>query len=129
MLKQLIVVWVIVAAAIAITAWLLPSVEVDGGALSLLGVALLFGLVNALIGTLLRLVSLPLTLITFGLFGLVINGILLAITAGLTDVLDVGGFFATILAAVVISAVTAVLLLVAGRMFDDTDSAKPAAAS
>ncbi len=129
MLKQLIVVWVIVAAAIAITAWLLPSVEVDGGALSLLGVALLFGLVNALIGTLLRLVSLPLTLITFGLFGLVINGILLAITAGLTDVLDVGGFFATIVAAVVISVVTAVLLLVAGRMFDDTDSAKPATAA
>jgi putative membrane protein len=129
MLKQLIVVWVIVAASIAITAWLLPSVEVDGGAVSLLGVALLFGLVNALIGTVLRLVSLPLTLITFGLFGLVINGILLAITAGLTDVLDVGGFFATILAAVVISAVTAVLLLVAGRLFDEPDSAKPAPAS
>ena len=67
------------------------------------GVALLFGLVNALIGTLLRLISLPLTLMTFGLFGLVINGVLLAITAGLTDVLDVGGFLATILAAVVIS--------------------------
>ena len=47
--------------------------------------ALLFGLVNALIGTLLRLISLPLTLMTFGLFGLVINGVLLAITAGLTD--------------------------------------------
>jgi putative membrane protein len=123
MLKQLIVVWVIVAASIAITAWLLPSVEVDGGAVSLLGVALLFGLVNALIGTVLRLVSLPLTLITFGLFGLVINGILLAITAGLTDVLDVGGFFATILAAVVISAVTAVLLLVAGRLFDEPNPA------
>jgi putative membrane protein len=68
-------------------------------------------------------VSLPLTLITFGLFGLVINGILLAITAGLTDVLDVGGFFATILAAVVISAVTAVLLLVAGRLFDEPNPA------
>ena len=92
MLKQLIIVWFVVAAAIAITAWLLPSVEVDGGPVSLLRVALLFGLVNALIGTLLRLVSLPLTLMTFGLFGLVINGILLAITAGLTDVLDVGGF-------------------------------------
>ena len=60
---------------------------------------------------------------TFGLFGLVINGILLAITAGLTDVLDVGGFLATILAALVISIVTAVLLFVVGRMFGEPESA------
>ena len=62
MLKQLVVVWLVVAAAIAITAGLLPSVEIDGGFFALLGVALLFGLVNALIGPLLRLVSLPLAL-------------------------------------------------------------------
>ena len=88
--------------------------------------SLLFGLVNALIGTLLRLISLPLTLMTFGLFGLVINGVLLAITAGLTDMLDVGGFFATILAAVVISIVTAALLFVVGRMFGEPETAKAA---
>jgi putative membrane protein len=127
MLKQLIIVWFIVAAAIGITAALLPSVEVDGGFFALLGVAVIFGLVNALIGTVLRLVSLPLTLMTFGLFALVINGVLLAITAGLSDVLDVGGFFATIVAALVISIVTAVLLFVVGRMFGG-NSAKQAAA-
>ena len=117
MFKQLIVVWLVVAAALAITAAVVPSVEVDGGVVSLLGLALLFGLVNALIGTLLRLISLPLTLMTFGLFGLVINGVLLAITAGLTDVLDVGGIFSTILAAVVISVVTSALLFITGRVF------------
>ena len=123
MLKQLIIVWLVVAAAIAITAWLLPSVEVDGGPVQLLLLALLFGLVNALIGTLLRLISLPLTLMTFGLFGLVINGVLLAITAGLTDVLDVGGFLATILAAVVISIVTTALLFLVGRLFGEPETA------
>jgi putative membrane protein len=128
MIKQLIVVWFVVAAAIAITAALIPSVEVDGGFFALLGVAVIFGLVNALIGTLLRLVSLPLTLMTFGLFGLVINGVLLAITAGLSDVLDVGGFFACVLAALVISIVTAVLLFLVGKMFGENDSAKAAAA-
>jgi putative membrane protein len=117
MVKQLIVVWLVMAAAIGIAAAIVPSVEIDGGFFSLLGVAVVFGLVNALIGTLLRLISLPLTLMTFGLFGLVINGILLAITAGLTDVLDVGGFLSTILAAIVISVVTAVLLSFTGRMF------------
>jgi putative membrane protein len=118
MIKQLILVWLVVAAAIAAAAALVPSVEIDGGVLPLLGVALLFGLVNALIGPLLRIISLPLTVVTFGLFGLVVNGALLAITAGLSDALDVGGFFATIFATIVISVVTAVLLFATVRVFE-----------
>jgi putative membrane protein len=112
MLKQVIVVWLVVAAAIAATAALVPSVDIDGGVLALLGVALLFGLVNALVGPLVRLVSAPLNVVTLGLFGLVVNGVLLAITAGLSDALDVGGFLTTMLAAILISAFTTLLLLV-----------------
>lgn len=111
MLKMLIVVWLVVAAGIAIAAALLPSVEINGGVASLLWVALLFGLVNALVGPLLRLISLPLTVLTLGLFGLVVNGALLGITAAMTDSLDVGGAFAAIVAAFVISAVTAALMV------------------
>ena len=117
MLKQLLIVWVVVAAAIALAAAIVPSVEIEGGVVSLLGVALIFGLVNALIGPLLRLISFPLTAVTLGLFGLVINGALLGITAALTDALDVGGVISTILAAVVISAVTTLLVLFVGRFF------------
>jgi len=116
MLVKLIVVWLVAAAAIGVAAAVVPSVEVDGGFLTLLGVALLFGLVNALVGPLLRLVSLPLTLITFGLFALVINAALLAITAGLSDSLEVGGFVAAVVAAVVISVVSAVLTFIADRV-------------
>ena len=123
MLKQLIIVWFVVAGAIGITAALISSVEISGGFLGLLWVALLFGLVNALIGPLLRLISLPLTLITFGLFSLVVNAALLGITASLTDSLDVGGFFPTVLAAVVISIVSTILLFVVGRMFGESESA------
>ena len=119
MVKSLIVVWAVVAASIWLAAVLLPSVEINGGLGSLLWVALLFGLVNALIGPLLRLVSLPLTLVTFGLFALVVNAALLGITAWLTDSLDVGGFFATIVAAIVISVITAVLSFAAGRVLED----------
>lgn len=129
MLKQLIIVWFVVAGAIGITAALISSVEISGGFLGLLWVALLFGLVNALIGPLLRLISLPLTLITFGLFSLVVNAALLGITASLTDSLDVGGFFPTVLAAVVISIVSTILLFVVGRMFDGSDSASSASAA
>src|ERR1051325_10778951 len=109
MLKQLIFVWAVTAVAIAVAAALVPSVDINGGVVSLLWVALLFGLVNGLIGPLLRLISLPLTLITFGLFGLVINGALLALTAGLSDSLNVGGFLGSIVAAIIISVIETVL--------------------
>ena len=89
---------------------------------------MLFALVNALLGPLLRLISLPLTVVTLGLFALVVNGILLGITAGLTDSLDVGGVVATIIAALVISVVTAGLWFVVDRLFDGSRTAHQAQA-
>lgn len=63
---------------------------------TILIVALIFGVVNAVIKPLIKLFSLPLTLMTFGLFGLVINGGLLILLAFLTDLIGltftVGGF-------------------------------------
>jgi putative membrane protein len=109
MLRLLLIQWAIIAIAIAIAAAVLPSVEVDGGFFGVIGIAFIFGLVNALIGPIIRLLSLPLTTITFGLFGLVVNGVLLAITAGIADNLDVGGFFSVVLAALVISLLTTIL--------------------
>src|SRR3954462_8613907 len=103
MVKRLIIWWVVIAAAIGLAALLLDSVTIHGGLLSLLGVALVFSLVHLLIGPFLRLISLPLTVITLGLFSLVVNGVLLAITAGLSNNLDVGGFLGVIVAAFVIS--------------------------
>ncbi|HSS68825.1 MAG TPA: phage holin family protein [Nocardioidaceae bacterium] len=112
MIRALLLTWITLAIAIAVAAAIIPSVEVDGGFFGLLGVALVFGLVNAILGPILRILSLPLTMITLGLFSLVVNAVLLAITAGLADNLNVGGFFAVILAAIVISVVTAVLGIV-----------------
>jgi putative membrane protein len=100
-----------------------PSVEIDGGVLTLLLIAIVFGLVNALVGPVLRLISLPLTVITFGLFALVINAALLGITAWLLDSLDVGGFFPAVLAAVVLSLVTAVLLFLVQRVVGEPQRA------
>ena len=109
MWKSLLVAWIVTAVAIAIAAAIVPSVEIDGGVLALLGVALLFGLVNALLGTLLRFLTLPINVITFGLFALVVNGCLLAVTAGLSDSLEVGGFLAAIIAACLISLLSTVM--------------------
>lgn len=108
-LRRILVSWAIIAVALALAAWLVPDVDVKGGFFTLLWVAALFGLVNAILGPILHLISLPLTMITLGLFALVVNGVLLAITAGLSDNLDVGGFFGTVVAALIISVVAAVL--------------------
>jgi putative membrane protein len=115
MLRAIIGTWLILAVAIAVAAAVVPDVDVSGGFFGVLGVAFVFGLVNALIGPVLRLLSMPLTLVTLGLFSLIVNGLLLAITAGLTDNLDLGGFFQTILAAIVIAVVSTVLQWVLAR--------------
>lgn len=123
MLKYLIVVWASLVVAFAITAAVVPSVDIDGGALTLIGIAAIFGLVNAIIGPLLRLLSLPLMLITFGLFALVVNAVLLAITAGLLDALDVGGFLSTVVAAFLISVISAAVTWVAMRFLEPSSKA------
>ena len=78
---------------------LLAGVQVIGNPSAPLGkvgtflwIALIFALVNAIIGPVLRLLSLPFVLLTLGLFLLVINAALLEITAALTDRLQVDGF-------------------------------------
>jgi putative membrane protein len=103
MLRGVLITWAIFAIAFALADGLLDSVEISGGVLNTIWVAALFGLVNALIGPFLRILSAPLTIITLGLFALVVNGVLLGITAGLSDVLSVGGFWSTIWAAFLIS--------------------------
>jgi putative membrane protein len=73
------------AVAIAVAVYLLDLfgyyIKITGGLLGLLIVALIFGLVNALIRPIVRLFSLPITCLTLGLFTLVINAAMLLLTA------------------------------------------------
>ena len=102
-MRLLLLRWVLLAVVLALVAWLVPDVAIDGGLFGVLVAAAIFGLVNAVVGPVLRLLSLPITMMTFGLFSLVVNGLLLALTAGLTSYLDVGGLVQTIVAAFLIS--------------------------
>jgi putative membrane protein len=127
MVRLLLLSWVLLAAVIALVAWLVPDVDVDGGVFGLLVAAAVFGLVNAVAGPVLRLLTLPLTLATFGLFSLVVNALLLALTAGLTSYLDVGGLLQTIVAAFLISVLsTVVQVMVLHRMSVRTSQATAA---
>src|SRR4051812_50217644 len=91
MLKELALVWVAVAVSIVVAAFVVPSIDLEGGVLAVLGVAVLFGLVNALVGPLLRLGALPLTIMTFGPFTIVVHGGLLGVPAGVSGAADGGG--------------------------------------
>jgi len=110
MLKRFLLSWLSVAIAVALTAWLLPGMDVDGGFLAVVLIAAVWGIINAVLGTILRVLSLPLTLMTLGLFSLVINAILLMITAWIVDRLEVDNFFVALVAALIISVVSTVVL-------------------
>jgi putative membrane protein len=109
-LVTLLIRWAILAGAFAITAWLLSGLDVSGGFWGYLWVSALFGIVNVFLGTLLRIITLPLTLITFGLFLIVINALLLQITDGISDHLTIDEFWWTAIWAAIILALATVVL-------------------
>ena len=76
-LKDLLAAWLGVTAAIAITVAVLPGIDIDWHPLSYGLLAALWGLLNVTLGTLVRVVSTPLRIMTLGLFSLVINAIVL----------------------------------------------------
>jgi len=110
-LRWVLVKWAVLAVAIAFTAWLFPGIDVDGGVLTLLGIAAVFAVVNAVLGPIARLLTFPLLAITLGLFSLVINAVLFLLTDALLDDLDVDGFLAALGGSVVISVVVVTLEL------------------
>jgi len=112
-LRAILIRWIVVAAAFAVTAWLIDGVTVTGGVTAYLWLALEFGIINALLGTIIRILPLPLTILTLGLFSIVVNAIVLEITDSLSGSLDIDSFFWTaILAALVLSIVMVILELV-----------------
>lgn len=74
-----------------------------GSAGTYLWIALLFALVNSILGPLVRLLSLPFIVLTLGLFLLVVNALMVGITAGLSDRLDVSGFVGAVVSGFLIA--------------------------
>lgn len=101
---KLIIKFVATAAALWLAAWIVPGIDLSDNIGTILWVALIFGLVNMFIKPVVKLLTLPMLLITLGLFAFVINAALLWLTAWLTDGLTVDGFLAALLGSLVISA-------------------------
>ena len=106
------------AAAIYVAVVIVPGLSFTGEWWKLLVVAAIFSLVNTFLRPILRILTLPLTLITFGLFLLVINALMLLLTSAVSTELHLGftvdSFLAAFLGSIVISLVGLVLSMVIG---------------
>jgi putative membrane protein len=109
------------AVALAVAAWLVDGISVGPGtdterALTLLGVAVIFGLVNAIIRPILRLLTLPLVVLTLGLFLLVLNALMLLLTEWIAEQFDltfqVDGFWSAVLGALIVTVVSFLINIV-----------------
>ena len=101
--------------AIIIAAWLLPGIHITSS-LSALLAGVILGFVNAIVRPVLFFLTLPLTLLTLGLFIFVLNAICFALTAWLVPGFSVDGFFSALVGALLVSVVSWILNgLVVGR--------------
>lgn len=116
------------AAALWVATQVVPGVSYEGGWLPFLGVALVFGIVNAVIRPVAKILTFPLIILTLGIFALVVNGLMLWLTSSLSAALGLGfhvsGFWAAFWGALAVSIVSTILsMLVAdssrGRYGED----------
>ena len=106
------------AAALWVATRIVPGVSYSGGALPLLGVALVFGVVNAVISPVLKILTFPIIILTLGIFALIINGLMLMLTSAVSSALGLGfhvrGFWAAFWGALVVGLVSTILSLFIG---------------
>jgi putative membrane protein len=88
---------IVLAVIIDVVARIVPGIHVHGGFGWYVWLALLFSVVNLVLGPIFRLLAFPLIVLTLGLFLLVVNAALLAITADLSKHLDINSFGAAVL--------------------------------
>lgn len=97
--------WLISFASLLIVAYIFPGIEVRGLGTALIA-PIVIGLVNATIGLFLKLVTLPLTVLTLGLFWLVINALMLQLASYLVPGFHVAGFWSAFFGAIVLSIIS-----------------------
>lgn len=114
--------WALNALALWLTVQLGVGVSIAQPGLGpLLIAALVVGLVNALVRPIMVILTLPVTVLTFGLFLLIVNGVALALASVLSP-LEVAGFWGAVLGALVLSVMSAIL----SRLFRDTPERRSA---
>ena len=114
---KLIVRWLLLAAALLLVAYLYPGVTVTSFGAALIA-ALVLGLLNTVVRPLLVLLTLPVTLLTLGLFLFVINALMFWAAAGVLDGFSVKGFTAALIGSLIYSLCGMVIDAAVERLFN-----------
>lgn len=109
--------WIVTAIAVAAAVWLVPGIEIINNGSSWVGIvffALILSLINMSVKPLLQILSLPVTVLTLGIFYLIVNTLLLYLAAWLANGLFgagfyISGFFSAFIASIIISLVSSIL--------------------
>ena len=113
------------AAALWVATRIVTGVTYTGALLPFIGVALVFGAVNAIIRPILKLLTFPLLIVSLGLFAFVLNGLMLWLTSSLSNSLGLGfhvnGFWPAFWGALVVSVVSFVLGILIREPAEDID--------
>ena len=100
--------WVLSAVALLIVAWLFDGIWFDTIGAAFMA-ALVLGIINTILRPILKLFSLPITILTFGIFALVINAAMLMLAGNLVSGFHVSGFLTAFFGSIVLSIVSSVL--------------------
>lgn len=100
--------WAVLAFSMWIATLIVPGISVHGGIATYLWVALLFGLINSIFGSIIKVLTFPVSIVTFGLFLFVVNAAMLSLTARWSEKLEITGFWSALFASLIISAITTV---------------------
>jgi putative membrane protein len=116
-----VVIWLITAVAVAAAIWMVPGINLVGQNyyISIAILAAIFAFLNAFLKPILQLISLPITILTLGIFGLIVNTAVLYLAAWLGNGLFgtglvIDSFGSAIIASIVISLVTVILNAITG---------------
>jgi putative membrane protein len=115
---KLIVRWLLLAAALLLVAHLLPGVSVRNFASALIA-ALVLGLLNTLVRPLLVLLTLPVTVLTLGLFLIVINGLMFWAASGLLDGFRVANFGSALIGSLIYSVASTIIDVAIEHLFGE----------
>jgi putative membrane protein len=113
-MPQFVVTWIVTAVSLIVTSFFVPGVVIQTVTAAVIA-AMIFGLVNAIIKPLLILFTLPLTVLSLGLFLLVINAICFLLVGYFTPGFQVNGFFSALFGSIIVSIVVGLL----NQLFDN----------
>ena len=94
--------WILYALLIVFVSWIVPGIEVDNF-ISAMFVCIILALVNTFIKPLIQIIALPVTILTLGLFSLVINALMLMLAGWITPGFEVEGFLSALIGSILLS--------------------------